>query len=95
MRPISDSGSSTSSRRGTGRAGALAAALAVIVPAMIAGTAGPAAAATGSLAVTMLDRDGQPVTNTVSAVPLDTPGAAARQLTSGTVAALTPASTRC
>ncbi|WP_405577235.1 hypothetical protein [Streptomyces sp. NBC_01190] len=90
MRPISDSGSSTSSRRGTGRAGALAAALAVIVPAMIAGTAGPAAAATGSLAVTMLDRDGQPVTNTVSAVPLDTPGAAARQLTSGTVAALTP-----
>ncbi|MEE4543164.1 hypothetical protein V2S66_14445 [Streptomyces sp. V4-01] len=68
--------------------GALAAALAVVVPAVIAGTAGPAAAATGSLDVTMLDRQGQPFDVQVAAVPLDAPGAAAREVMSGSPAAL-------
>jgi hypothetical protein len=58
--------------------------VALAVPAVIAGSAGRAAADSGSLVVTLLDKQGQAVNTTLGVTPLDTPGAATRPTTSGT-----------
>lgn len=57
----------------TGRIAALAAAAAVVVPAVIAGTAGPAAADAGSLTVTTLNREGAASTQWLTVASLDSP----------------------
>ncbi|WP_405585383.1 hypothetical protein [Streptomyces sp. NBC_01190] len=58
-------------RTGRARACAAAIAVAVTVPAVIAGTAGPAAADAGSLKVTTLDREGTAVASWMTVTSLD------------------------
>ncbi len=70
------------SRRGR-RAGALAAAVAVAAPALVAVTAGQAAAASGSLTVTALNRQGTAAHQWMDVTALDVPGAAPHELQTG------------